>query len=81
VNGGQKNPPFCHIRTEDILIAMTCVSHTSAKRPTMSQVVTELKECLETELTHMKEGHESESTNPYDMINMNLTTELNPLPR
>ena len=62
-------------------IAMACVSHTSAKRPTMSQVVAELKECLETELTHKQDGHESESTNSYDMINVNLTTELNPLPR
>jgi serine/threonine protein kinase len=29
-------------------IAMACVSPTSTKRPTMSQVVAELKECLET---------------------------------
>jgi serine/threonine protein kinase len=59
-------------------IAMACVSPTSAKRPTMNQVVAELKECLPTELAHMKEG---QSTYPIEMVNMNLITELSPLAR
>ncbi|GLT72858.1 hypothetical protein SLA2020_447570 [Shorea laevis] len=62
-------------------IAMACVSPTSAKRPTMSQVVAELKECLTTELGRMKEGHEGESTDSIEMINVNVTTELSPLAR
>jgi hypothetical protein len=62
-------------------IAMACVSPTSTKRPTMSQAVAELKECLETELARTKEGLEGESTNSIEMINMNLTTELSPLAR
>ncbi|GLT69267.1 hypothetical protein SLA2020_414290 [Shorea laevis] len=62
-------------------IAMACVSPTSAKRPTMSQVVAELKECLTTELGRMKEGHEVESTDSIEMINVNVTTELSPLAR
>jgi hypothetical protein len=59
-------------------IAMACISPTSPKRPTMSQVVAELKECLPTELAHTKEG---QSTYPVEMVNMNLTTELSPLAR
>ncbi len=51
-------------------IAMICVSPTSTKRPTMSQVVTELKECLGSEIAQMEE-----------MINVNLSTELKPLAR
>ena len=62
-------------------IAMACVSPTSTQRPTMRHVVAELKECLDTELAHMKEGHEGESTNSYNMINTNQTTQVNPLAR
>jgi serine/threonine protein kinase len=59
-------------------IAMACVSPTSAKRPDMSQVVAELKESLATEIARTKEGHEGESTDSIEMINMNLTSELIP---
>jgi serine/threonine protein kinase len=62
-------------------IAMACVSPTSAKRPTMSEAVVELKECLATKLTRTKEVQEGESTDSIEIINMNLTTELNPLAR
>ncbi|XP_059458017.1 LRR receptor-like serine/threonine-protein kinase IOS1 [Corylus avellana] len=62
-------------------IAMACVSPTSTKRPTMSQAVAELKECLETELARTKKGLEGDSTNSIEMLNMNLTTELRPLAR
>jgi hypothetical protein len=55
-------------------IAMACVSTTSAKRPTMNQVVVELKESLASELAHLKEGHEVD-------IDVNVTTELIPLAR
>jgi hypothetical protein len=62
-------------------IAMACVSPTSAKRPDMSQVVAELKESLATEIARTKEGHEGESTDSIEMINMNLTSELIPFAR
>nr|POF05211.1 isoform 2 of probable lrr receptor-like protein kinase [Quercus suber] len=61
-------------------IAMLCVSSTSTKRPTMSQVVAELKECLTTEFAQ-KEGYEGESNYTIEMNNMNLDTELNPVAR
>ena len=59
---------------------MLCVFPTSTKRPTMSQVVAELKECLTTEIAQ-KEGYEGESNYTIEMYNMNLTAELNPLAR
>ncbi|GLT64159.1 hypothetical protein SLA2020_366680 [Shorea laevis] len=62
-------------------IAMACVSPTSAKRPTMSPVVVELKECLTIELACTKEDHDGESTDSIKMIDINLTTELCPLGR
>ncbi|GLT72856.1 hypothetical protein SLA2020_447550 [Shorea laevis] len=62
-------------------IAMTCVSPTSTKRPTMSEVVAELKECLATELGRTKEVHDGESIDSIEMINVNVTTELSPLAR
>ncbi|XP_065626384.1 receptor-like protein kinase At3g21340 [Quercus suber] len=61
-------------------IAMLCVSSTSTTRPTMSQVVAELKECLTTEFAQ-KEGYEGESNYTIEMNNMNLDTELNPVAR
>ncbi|KAK7857407.1 lrr receptor-like serine/threonine-protein kinase ios1 [Quercus suber] len=61
-------------------IAMLCVSSTSTRRPTMSQVVAELKECLTTEFAQ-KEGYEGESNYTIEMNNMNLDTELNPVAR
>ena len=60
-----------------IEIAMVCVSPTSSDRPTMSQVVAELKGSLTTET----EGYEVELKDTFDMINMDLNTELNPLAR
>ncbi|KAF3962683.1 hypothetical protein CMV_012834 [Castanea mollissima] len=62
-------------------IAMLCLSPTSSKRPTMDQVVAELKECVETELAQRKDRHEDESKDSFDMININVTTALNPLAR
>jgi serine/threonine protein kinase len=63
-------------------IAIDCVSPTLAKRPTISQVVAELKECLAIhELARTEEGHEREPTNSIAMIDTNLTTEVSPLAR
>ena len=61
-------------------IAVVCVS-TSSRRPTMSQVVVELKESLTTELSQRMGGYGVELKDSLEMINMDLNTELNPLAR
>ncbi|KAL0010237.1 hypothetical protein SO802_005345 [Lithocarpus litseifolius] len=62
-------------------VAVVCVSPTSGRRPTMSQVVAELKESLTTELSQKIEGYGVELKDSFEMINMDLSTELNPLAR
>ena len=62
-------------------VAVVCVSPTSSRRPTMNQVVTELKESSTTELSQKMEGYGVELKDSFDMINMDLDTELNPLAR
>jgi hypothetical protein len=42
-------------------IALDCLSPTSTKRPTMTQVVDILNECLSLELARRKEGHKDET--------------------
>ncbi|KAI5319917.1 hypothetical protein L3X38_039625 [Prunus dulcis] len=51
-------------------IAMACVSPNAIKRPTMSQVVVELKESLATEIAGTKQSHETELTNSHCSISM-----------
>ncbi|KAM4111035.1 hypothetical protein ACJW30_05G037500 [Castanea mollissima] len=58
-------------------IAMACVSCTSIERPTMSEVVIKLKECLTSELAQRK----GESNYSVEMVNMNMITELSPSTR
>ena len=62
-------------------VAVVCVSPTSSRRPTMSQVVAELKESLTTELSQKMEGYGVELKDSFDMINVDLDIELNPLAR
>ncbi|KAG2722802.1 hypothetical protein I3760_02G143100 [Carya illinoinensis] len=60
-------------------IAIGCVSPTAAERPTISQVVGDLKECMATELAWANEGDSRESMK---MINMDLgTNQLSPSAR
>ncbi|BFG24354.1 hypothetical protein CerSpe_106280 [Prunus speciosa] len=50
-------------------IAMACVSPNAIKRPTMSQVVVELKESLATEIAGTWQCHEIELTNSIELTN------------
>ncbi|XP_041001735.1 LRR receptor-like serine/threonine-protein kinase IOS1 [Juglans microcarpa x Juglans regia] len=61
-----------------IEIAIGCVSPTAVERPTMSQVVADLKECMATELARANEGNSRESKN---MVNMDLSSALKSLAR
>ncbi|TXG46185.1 hypothetical protein EZV62_028313 [Acer yangbiense] len=58
-------------------VAMACVSQSSAKRPTMNQVVIDLNESLAIEIARTNVGHETESRS----ISLNLHSELLPLAR
>ena len=62
-------------------IAMACVSQKSTKRPNMSQVVTELKECLEAELARRNYTRLTDSTNSTEAFSTNTTSEIGPGPR
>ncbi|KAK3220089.1 hypothetical protein Dsin_014059 [Dipteronia sinensis] len=62
-------------------VAMACVSQTSAKRPTMKQVVFDLNESLAIEMDRTTVGHEIESKDSSESISLNLRSELPPLAR
>lgn len=49
-----------------IEIAMSCVNLSSTRRPNMSQVVNELKECLISETSRIGEGRDMESKGSMD---------------
>ena len=64
-------------------IAMACVSPTSAKRPTMNQVVTELQDCLAAELSRKNnDSLMTDSTTSIETFSIiSPTTEFSPLAR
>ncbi|KAL5576841.1 hypothetical protein UlMin_018540, partial [Ulmus minor] len=63
-------------------IAMACLSQSSTRRPNMSIVVTELKECLVAELSRRGDSRVTDTTDSTnDMLSLRLTTELTPLAR
>ncbi|KAL5581642.1 hypothetical protein UlMin_014084 [Ulmus minor] len=60
-------------------IAIACLSRASIDRPTMNQVVIELKECLELEIAPKQNGHEGKDT--LRMMTLNLDSDLSPSPK
>ena len=63
-------------------IAMACASLASIKRPPMNNVVTELTECLSSEVDRTRRrGHENESEASIEMVNMDFESEIIPLAR
>ncbi|KAF7843436.1 LRR receptor-like serine/threonine-protein kinase IOS1 [Senna tora] len=59
-------------------IAMACVSPNPTKRPNMSEVVKELKDCLAIEIAQSQDAENNPSV---ELLTMNFTTELNPRAR
>ena len=55
-------------------IGMTCVSPTPRQRPNMSEVVSELKQCLAAELTRKNHSRVTDSS-------LDVSTEFSPLAR
>lgn len=66
-------------------ISMACVAPSSRDRPTMSQVATELKDCLTTELSTARKDVPYVATSKDEsdeiMISRNMITELTPQAR
>ncbi|KAJ1390946.1 Tyrosine-protein kinase, catalytic domain [Sesbania bispinosa] len=62
-------------------IGMASVSINPARRPNMSDIVTELKECLATELARKRSGRDTENNDSIELVSLNITTELAPLAR
>ncbi|CAA7044490.1 unnamed protein product [Microthlaspi erraticum] len=61
-------------------LAMSCLNPSSVTRPTMSQVVFELKECLVSENLRGGESQEMHSQSSRE-VSMTFGTEVNPTPR
>ncbi|PQM33859.1 putative LRR receptor-like serine/threonine-protein kinase [Prunus yedoensis var. nudiflora] len=59
-------------------IAMACVSLNAIKRPSMSQVVVDLKECLATEYARTKHSRVGEFENPNELMPDNSIARLTP---
>ncbi|XP_022144042.1 LRR receptor-like serine/threonine-protein kinase IOS1 [Momordica charantia] len=53
-------------------VAMACVAANSSRRPTMSEVVAELKDCLGTELNRRTENRSLNSTDSTEMRSMSV---------
>ncbi|TXG46272.1 hypothetical protein EZV62_028235 [Acer yangbiense] len=54
-----------------VALALACASHVSSKRPTMNDVVTELKECLAMETARKKNDRGSEANSVREIFTMN----------
>ncbi|XP_050231699.1 LRR receptor-like serine/threonine-protein kinase IOS1 [Mercurialis annua] len=60
-------------------LAMVCVSATSADRPTMTQVVIKLNECLAIEVARTRDGYSSQSKSSVELMTMPTHSGLTPL--
>ncbi|PON84274.1 LOW QUALITY PROTEIN: hypothetical protein TorRG33x02_199160 [Trema orientale] len=60
-------------------LAMAFISPISTKRPTMTRIVVELKQCLKMEIARTNNCDLTESNGLYEMVSVN--TELGPLAR
>ncbi|KAF3325232.1 protein kinase [Carex littledalei] len=57
-------------------VACSCTEHTSSRRPTMSAVVSELKECLNLEISTEKLHKESSTDNLVTDVNQDIAFEM-----
>uniref|UniRef100_A0A7N0TWH6 non-specific serine/threonine protein kinase n=2 Tax=Kalanchoe fedtschenkoi TaxID=63787 RepID=A0A7N0TWH6_KALFE len=65
-----------------IEIAVACVSQSSNKRPTMTQVVNELSQCLKMEKARKKDEFATETTiDSIEMVSVDINAGLTPLAR
>ena len=62
-------------------IAMASVSPNSSRRPNMSQVVSELKECLAAESARRNYAHQTDSSNSTEVLSTNTMSEFSYIAR
>ena len=68
-------------------IAMSCIPSPASQRPDMSQVLVELKECLDLEIAHGRsqtlgiEANETTSSTPFIVSSMELQSDIATLAR
>ncbi|XP_010473989.1 PREDICTED: probable LRR receptor-like serine/threonine-protein kinase At2g28960 isoform X1 [Camelina sativa] len=62
-------------------LAMSCVSHSSSDRPTMSKVVNILKECLISEKSRIGQIHQDDGDSKNSEMTLNFGTQVTPFAR
>jgi hypothetical protein len=62
-------------------VSLACVSSSANKRPNMSQMVSELKECLAVEQNRRTASRVTDSTTSIEALSITMHTDLNPLAR
>ncbi|XP_024022548.1 LRR receptor-like serine/threonine-protein kinase IOS1 isoform X1 [Morus notabilis] len=62
-------------------IAMACLNPPASRRPNMSQVVIELRECLASELTRRNNSHVTDSSYLNDALPLNMSVAFSPVAR
>ena len=57
-------------------LALACALHSSSERPTMTEVVTELNDCLAIEIARNDKGHKNKG--PIRMVTVNVESDFSP---
>ncbi|KAH7565683.1 hypothetical protein JRO89_XS09G0246000 [Xanthoceras sorbifolium] len=62
-------------------LALACAFHSSSERPTMTEVVTELKECLAVEIARNDKGRTNKTKKTRRIVTVNVESEFSPTAR
>ncbi|KAK0598371.1 hypothetical protein LWI29_034055 [Acer saccharum] len=62
-------------------LALACALHSSMERPTMTEVVTELNDCLAIEIARNDKGHKNKTKGPRRMVTVNVESDFSPTAR
>ncbi|TXG68712.1 hypothetical protein EZV62_003647 [Acer yangbiense] len=62
-------------------LALACALHSSLERPTMTEVVTELNDCLAIEIARNDKGHKNITKGPRRMVTVNVESDFSPTAR
>ncbi|KAK0595704.1 hypothetical protein LWI29_009220 [Acer saccharum] len=62
-------------------LALACTFHSSSERPTMTEVVTELNECLAAEIARNNKGNKNKTKGASRMVSVNVESDFSPTAR